>query len=68
MEGKENNEGADAMKLEAFESLKNEFKKSDTDRKIRIYVDSEGLTQHQYKELLKMFPLQDLGKLEAALA
>ena len=55
------------MEITAFEALKNEFRKSDTDRKIAIYVDSEDLTQHQYKELLQMFPLQDLNKLEAAL-
>ena len=56
------------MELTAFEALKTEFRKADTDRKIRIYVDSEGLTQHQYRELLQMFPLPDLHKLEAALA
>ncbi|MCL2456097.1 MAG: hypothetical protein FWD19_00940 [Defluviitaleaceae bacterium] len=55
------------MELMAFENLKTEFKKGDTDKKIRIYVDSEGLTQFQYKELLQMFPLNDLDKLEAAL-
>lgn len=56
------------MEITAFQELKNEFKKSDTDRKIAIYVESDGLTQFQYKELLQMFPLQDLNKLEAALA
>jgi len=55
------------MPIEAFEELKNEFCKSDTDRKIAIYVDSDGLTQPQYRELLHMFPLHDLNKLEAAL-
>jgi hypothetical protein len=55
------------MELTAFEALKTEFKKADTDRKIRIYVDSDGLTQYQYKELLQLFPLGDLDKLEAAL-
>lgn len=56
------------MEITAFQSLKNEFKKADTDRKIAIYVDADELTQHQYKELLQMFPLGDLDKLEAALA
>ncbi|MCL2049375.1 MAG: hypothetical protein FWG87_11695 [Defluviitaleaceae bacterium] len=56
------------MELREFETLKNEFKKADTDRKIRIYVDSEELSQFQYKELLQMFPLGDLDRLEAALA
>jgi lysyl-tRNA synthetase class II len=56
------------MENKAFEQLKNEFRKADTDRKISIYVDADELTQHQYKELLQMFPLGDLNKLEAALA
>ena len=56
------------MEITAFEALKNEFKKADTNRKIAIYVDSDELTQYQYKELLHLFPLQDLDKLEAALA
>jgi hypothetical protein len=56
------------MEITAFEKLKMEFRKCDTDRKIAIYVDSQGLTQFQYKELLRLFPLQDLNKLEAALA
>ncbi|MCL1842772.1 MAG: hypothetical protein FWF79_03075 [Defluviitaleaceae bacterium] len=56
------------MEITAFEALKTEFKHADTERKIEIYVDSDALTQHQYKELLQMFPLQDLNKLEEALA
>jgi hypothetical protein len=56
------------MEITAFESLKKEFCKADTDRKIAMYVDADGLTQPQYKELLRMFPLRDLDKLEAALA
>ena len=55
------------METTAFECLKNEFQKADTDRKIAIYVDSDGLTQPQYKELLRMFPMKDLHKLEMAL-
>jgi hypothetical protein len=56
------------MEITAFESLKSEFKRADTNRKIAIYVDAEELTQPQYKELLQMFPYNDLHKLEAALA
>ena len=56
------------MENTAFEGLKSRFKNSSTDEKIRIYVESQELTQNQYKELLHLFPLSDLGKLEAALA
>ena len=55
------------MEIAAFETLKTRFRLANTDDKINIYVESEGLTQAQYKELLRLFPLQDLGKLEAAL-
>jgi len=56
------------MEITAFEALKAEFQKADTDKKISIYVDADDLTQHQYRELLRIFPLNDLHKLEAALA
>lgn len=55
------------MEITAFESLKSQFMKADTDGKIAIYIDVNGLTQTQYKELLQLFPLGDLTKLEAAL-
>ena len=50
-----------------FELLKVKFRHADTDTKIQIYVNAEDLTQSQYKELLRLFPLSDLNKLEAAL-
>ena len=55
------------MELIAFESLKNTFRSADTETKITMYVEAEDLTQTQYKELLRMFPLSDLDKLESAL-
>jgi len=56
------------METAAFETLKIKFRHADTDTKIQIYVEAEDLTQAQYKELLRMFPLGDLDKLELALA
>jgi len=55
------------MDHSTFETLKIKFRHADTETKIKMYVDAEDLTQAQYKELLRMFPLSDLGKLEAAL-
>ena len=55
------------MEIMAFEALKSKFKQADTDTKIAMYVEAEELTQHQFKELLRLFPLKDLGRLEAAL-
>ena len=55
------------MENQAFNMLKSRFNAADTDAKIEMYVEAEDLTQSQYKELLKMFPLKDLHRLEAAL-
>lgn len=51
-----------------FQELKERFKSSDLDEKIRIYTTTQGLTVDQFKELLRMFPIQHLDKLERAMA
>jgi len=56
------------MELTAFEKMKLLFRNADVDGKINMYVSAEGLTQTQYKELLKLFPLNELNRLEEALA
>jgi len=50
-----------------FERVKEEFSNADIDRKVQLYVSAEGLTQEQYKDLLKMFPSDQLSLLEQAL-
>ena len=55
------------MELTQFNKLKLDFLSATTDEKIDMYVTAQNLTQTQYKELLKMFPLKELGRLEAAL-
>ena len=55
------------MEIQAFNKLKSRFIAADTDAKIEMYIEAEDLTQSQYKELLKIFPLKDLHKLETAL-
>ena len=55
------------MENSAFESLKLRFSQADTATKIDIYVNTDELTQPQYKELLRLFPLNALNELEAAL-
>jgi len=47
--------------------MKMQFQQANTDKKIEMYVTAEELTQAQFKELLRMFPMKDLGRLEAAL-
>ncbi|MCL2377787.1 MAG: hypothetical protein FWC77_01525 [Defluviitaleaceae bacterium] len=56
------------MENKYFDNLKSRFIAADTDTKIDMYLEAENLTQSQYKELLRMFPLKDLHRLEAALA
>ena len=55
------------MEIKAFDDLKSRFNQADTKTKIDMYVEADDLTQSQYKELLRLFPLKDLHKLEAAL-
>ena len=60
--------GADKMDSTVeFERVKQEFSDADVDRKVQLYVTAEGLTQEQYKDLLSMFPSDQLGLLEQAL-
>lgn len=56
------------MELTAFENMKKEFREADTATKINMYIEAEGLSQTQYRELLQLFPLNELNKLEEALA
>lgn len=51
-----------------FEEIKKRFKNANVDEKIRIYTTTQGLTVEQFKELLRMFPLKYLDKLEKAMA
>ncbi len=55
------------MERTEFETMKIKFRNADTDTKISMYVTADDLTQSQYKELLRMFPLNDLNRLERAL-
>ena len=56
------------MESKGFEDLKRRFAASDTNAKISMYIEAEDLDQSQYKELLHLFPLNELTLLEAALA
>ena len=60
-------EGADIMELFDFDRIRTEFETADVDKKIDIYCTTENLTQEQYKQLLRLFPIGELDRLEAAL-
>lgn len=51
-----------------FQQVKENFKNASVDEQIRIYTNTQGLTVEQFKELLRMFPIQHLDKLERAMA
>jgi hypothetical protein len=55
------------LELQAFEQVKQRFQAADVEGKIDIYATTEDLTQEQYKQLLRMFPMQHFSKLERAL-
>ncbi len=50
-----------------FQKTKQEFESADLNGKINIYINSEGLSGDQYRELLKLFPVDKLDELEKAL-
>ena len=50
-----------------FEEVKERFSAADVDGKIEIYTTVRGLTVDQYKELLRMFPIKYLDRLEKAM-
>ena len=56
------------MQSGEFSKMRDQFDKADIEGKIDMYVNAEGLTQDQYKELLRLFPLNELHRLEEALA
>ncbi len=54
--------------MDKFETIKENFENASVDGKIEIYTTTQGLSVDQFKELLRMFPLQHLDKLERAMA
>jgi len=66
-ENKQNGKRVAYMEIVDFISMKQQFETADVDSKINMYVEAEGLTAVQYRELLQLFPLSELGRLEAAL-
>lgn len=55
------------MNFKEFKALKEDFAKASVDNKINMYVNTQELTENQYKQLLKDFPLDHLADLEREL-
>lgn len=56
------------MQKDDFIRLKLQFAQTDLAGKIAIYTQTPGLSAAQYKELLRMYPVDGIAELEAALA
>lgn len=56
------------MQRDDFIKLKLKFAQTDVAGKIAIYTETPGLSATQYKELLRMYPIDRLEELETALA
>lgn len=56
------------MQKDDFIKLKLNFAQADVAGKIAIYTETPGLSAGQYKELLRMYPIDRLNELETALA
>ena len=56
------------MQKDDFIRLKLKFAQTDVAGKIAIYTETPGLSAAQYKELLRMYPVDRLDELESALA
>ncbi len=52
---------------DSFYEIKDRFISADLDTKINIYTTVQGLSVEQYKELLSVFPIKHLDKLEKAM-
>ena len=49
---------------ENFEHILERFKAANLEQKIEIYTSVKGLSVEQFKELLRYFPIKELGRLE----
>ena len=56
------------MQKDDFIKLKLKFAQADLSGKIAIYTETPDLSAAQYKELLRMYPIDHLNELEQALA
>jgi hypothetical protein len=56
------------MQKDDFIKLKLKFAQTDLNGKIAIYTETPDLSASQYKELLRMYPIDHLNELEQALA
>ncbi len=55
------------MNVADFQNFKIKFQSANVNEKIKMYTSVNGITQGQYSELLRMFPIDKIHLLEEAL-
>ncbi|GMQ60382.1 hypothetical protein AN1V17_47820 [Vallitalea sediminicola] len=56
------------MEQNQFTKFFENFKHADVDRKIELYCSTQGLSENQYMQMLRAFPVNKIPKLEKALS
>ncbi|MCT4688157.1 hypothetical protein [Vallitalea sp.] len=56
------------MEQKQFTKFFENYKHADVDRKIELYCSTQGLSENQYMQLLRAFPVNKIPKLEKALS
>ncbi|MCT4545295.1 MAG: hypothetical protein N4A63_17315 [Vallitalea sp.] len=55
------------MEQNQFNKFFQSYKNADVDRKIELYCSTQGLSENQYMQLLRAFPVNKIPQLEKAL-
>ncbi len=55
------------MNISEFQNFKIKFQSANVEEKIKMYVEVRGINENQYKELLRMFPIDKIHLLEEVL-
>ncbi|MCT4597917.1 MAG: hypothetical protein N4A50_08610 [Vallitalea sp.] len=55
------------MEQKQFNKFFQSYSNADVDKKIELYCSTQGLTEGQYMQLLRAFPVNKIPQLEKAL-
>lgn len=55
------------MEQKQFNRFFQDYKSADVDRKIELYCATQDLSENQYMEMLRAFPVNKIPQLEKAL-
>ncbi len=55
------------MEQKQFDRFFQDYKSADVDKKIELYCSTQDLSENQYTEMLRAFPVNKIPQLERAL-